>query len=72
MTHPIDIVLADEGQTLGSEYWVAFDEAFMRLCGSIMVLKIDGWLESNGVNREIKYFEDRGIPVIYIEPIDVL
>src|SRR2546428_10466425 len=29
ITHPIDLVLAREGETLGSDYWVRFDEAFM-------------------------------------------
>ena len=32
MTHPIDVVLAEEGETLGSDYWVEFDIVFMEAC----------------------------------------
>ena len=40
MTHPIDILLASDGNTLGSNFWVDFDEAFMECCAEILVLKI--------------------------------
>jgi len=70
MTHPIDLVLASEGETLGSEFWVAFDEAFMKMCTSISVLMLPGWEKSNGVRREIEYFEARGITPDYLAPKD--
>src|SRR4051794_32448326 len=55
MTHPIDLILAEDGATLGSEYWVAFDESFMIHCSEIVVLTIPGWERSSGVRREIKF-----------------
>lgn len=63
MTHPIDVVLAGAANTLGSEYWVDFDTVFMDRCDEIAVLKIDGWQQSSGVQREISYFRERGKPV---------
>lgn len=57
MTHPIDLILAAEGQTLGSDYWVRFDEAFLEVCSKIVILKLDGWDRSSGVRREMEWFE---------------
>jgi len=68
MTHPIDLVLAKDGETLGSEYWVNFDEAFMQFCTSIYILKLPGWDKSSGVVRELAYFDDRRITATYLEP----
>jgi hypothetical protein len=66
MTHPIDKLLAGHTETLGSEYWVNFDESFMEFCSDIAVVMIDGWDKSSGVAREVKFFSDRGRPVHYI------
>jgi|HubBroStandDraft_4_1064222.scaffolds.fasta_scaffold27933_4 hypothetical protein len=66
MTHPIDVVLAGATNTLGSDYWVAFDEAFMEMCSEMVVVQLDGWQKSNGIKREITYFKERGKPIRYI------
>lgn len=71
MTHPIDLVLADDGSTLGSEFWGAFDEAFMGLCSAISVLTLPGWQESSGVKREIAHFAARGVVPEYLPPEDI-
>jgi hypothetical protein len=66
MTHPIDLVLAEEGGTMGSDYWCDFDEAFMEACSEMVVLTIPGWQESRGIKREIRFFRDRGKPIRYM------
>jgi hypothetical protein len=71
MTHPIDRVLAYDGQTLGSDFWVAFDEAFMAACSSIYVLRLPGWDESSGVKRELAFFAERGILPQFLDPADI-
>jgi hypothetical protein len=58
MTHPVDLMLAAEGDTLGSEYWVEFDISFMQACSEIRILTLPGWRESRGVQREIAFFEE--------------
>jgi Domain of unknown function (DUF1937) len=68
MTHPIDLVMAGNNSTLGSEFWVSFDEAFMEHCSEIVVLTLPGWKDSSGVSREIAYFEHRGISPLYESP----
>ncbi|HEX4861582.1 MAG TPA: DUF1937 family protein [Rhizomicrobium sp.] len=67
MTHPLDAELAGES-TMGSDYWVDFDIAFMEACSEMVVLMIDGWRESSGIKREIEYFERERKPIKYIEP----
>lgn len=71
MTHPIDLELAADGETLGSDYWVRFDEAFMEFCDRIIVLRIEGWDKSSGIKREIEFFESKGRPVEYLEWKDI-
>lgn len=68
MTHPFDQALADPGKTLGSDYWVAFDEAFMAACGAIKVLKLPGWETSSGVTRELAHFRAAGIEPEFLDP----
>lgn len=68
MTHPIDMVLAGASNTLGSDYWVAFDEAFMEMCSEMVVIQLEGWERSNGIRREIAYFMDHKKPIRYMDP----
>jgi len=67
MTHPIDQVLGS-GQTLGSDFWVTFDEAFIDLCSSLAVLMLPGWKDSSGVTREVASFSARGVSPEFIDP----
>ena len=66
MTHPIDVVMAEGTETLGSDYWVQFDEAFMAVCAEMVILQIEGWDESRGIQREIDYFHSKGKPVRFM------
>jgi hypothetical protein len=72
MTHPIDVVMAGDTNTLGSDYWVQFDEAFMSVCAEMIVLQIEGWNQSRGIRREIDYFRSRGKPVRFLSVEQVL
>lgn len=67
MTHPIDLVMAEEGDTMGSDYWVDFDEAFMALCSEMIILCLPGWDQSRGIAREIEYFKKMSKSVHYLE-----
>jgi hypothetical protein len=68
MTHPIDTVLAGGLGTLGSDFWVTFDEAFMSCCSELAILRIEGWDRSPGIMREREFFEARALPVWFIDP----
>lgn len=66
MTHPIDLVLAEKHSSMGSDYWCDFDEAFMDVCSEMIILTIDGWKESNGIKREMQYFQKQGKLVRFV------
>lgn len=68
MTHPIDIVLAGSAGTLGSDFWVRFDEAFMDACSEMLIVDINGWRNSEGIKREVKYFSDSKKRIRLISP----
>lgn len=63
MTHPIDIEMAGAANTLGSEFWVTFDQTFMERCDVFALLPLDGWQESGGIKRELEYFIREGKPL---------
>lgn len=50
------------------EYWEKFDTAFLTHSKELIVLMLDGWEDSKGVNAEIKIAERLGIPILYCEP----
>jgi hypothetical protein len=68
MTHPIDLVMAAEGDTMGSDYWCDFDEAFMSVCSEMIILMIPGWDQSRGIKREAEFFRAHAKPVRYMVP----
>lgn len=68
MTHPIDLVMATDNETMGSDYWVNFDKAFMDVCSEMIILAIPGWADSRGISREVLYFKSQNKPVRFLNP----
>lgn len=68
MTHPIDLVLAENQSSMGSDYWCDFDESFMDVCTEMLILTLDGWRGSNGIKREIAYFETQRKKISLMSP----
>ena len=54
---------------LGSDWdaWRVYSEALIEKCGKLRVIKAPGWEKSSGVAGEIKFAEEKGIPVEYRE-----
>jgi hypothetical protein len=52
-THPI-AEMSEGKLPIGWEFWSTFDKLFIINCKKIVVLCIDGWKESTGVQAEIK------------------
>lgn len=48
------------------QFWEKFDKAFVDRMDAVLVLQLDGWKESVGVQAEIAYAKENGIPVEYI------
>lgn len=59
-THPI----AEAGSLpRGWQYWEGYDREMIKHCKCLVVVTLDGWKESTGVQAEIKIAEEMGIPV---------
>jgi hypothetical protein len=63
MTHPIDLEMAGVENTLGSDFWVTFDQTFMERCDVFALLPLAGWQDSSGIERELMYFRAAGKPL---------
>lgn len=50
------------------ENWKAFDCEMISFSSMIVVLKLDGWEESQGVQAEIKFAKSLGKPIEYFKP----
>ena len=47
------------------EYWKRYDFHMLNLCDMLVVLMFDGWKESVGVQGEIEYATEIGMPILY-------
>lgn len=49
-------------------YWKDYAEVLLSKCDKMVVVTMQGWEESVGVQAEIKLCEQFGIPVEYLDP----
>ena len=65
-THPVEKhspVVKDKGHS----FWMGVDRAIFDRCEGLIVLTAPGWLISTGVNMEIDWARERGLPIFYME-----
>lgn len=63
-THPLAIY--GDVDPMNHEIWFPFDAAMMAKSDAMIVLMMDTWDQSYGVDHEIKTFEAAGKPIYYI------
>ena len=63
LTHPCakNYGLRDKGL----DFWLEHDFRLILRCDMIIVLRLNGWNQSEGVAKEIQFCKERGIPVVY-------
>jgi hypothetical protein len=62
--HPIAV----HGNLHGTfDFWEAYDRQMLTFCDELLVLMLEGWRESVGVQAEIKIMEEMRKPVNYLE-----
>ena len=49
-------------------YWKKVDTDYLKLSKRLVVLTLEGWQESVGVQAEIKIAKRLGIPILYMTP----
>lgn len=50
----------------GWDFWKRFDTEMIRRCDEMIVLCLEGWRESRGVQAEIRIAEEMGLPISYV------
>ena len=63
-SHPIAL----HGLPTDWRFWERHDREQLVRCDEVVVLTIDGWRESEGVQAEIRIAAEHGKPVRYLEP----
>jgi len=63
-THPIALV---GDLPMGWEYWSAYDRVMLSACEKLVVLMLEGWRESIGVQAEIDIARELGMEVVFIK-----
>jgi len=63
-SHPI----AQFGLPKGWDFWEKYDREFLEFCSSMVVLMLDGWQESKGVQAEIQIMKEMGKPITHLDP----
>ena len=53
------------------EFWQRYDRAHLERCNAFVVLALDGWRESKGVQAELRIAGDLGMPLQLIDPAKV-
>lgn len=53
------------------DFWMHVDRPYLEWCHMVMVLTLDGWRDSRGVNAEIAVARSMGKPVSFISPADL-
>ena len=48
------------------DYWKQIDTVFLKRCDILVVLMLDGWAQSVGVQAEIEIAKANSIPIFYI------
>lgn len=56
---------------MNHDFWMHVDKPYLEWCHMVMVLTLDGWRESRGVNIEIAQARSMGKPVSFICPADL-
>ncbi len=56
------------GLAIDWEFWARFQAAFLAVSRSMIVLKMPGWENSDGVADEIRIMREFGRPVEYLDP----
>lgn len=49
-------------------FWEPFDRRMLRTCDELVVLMLDGWRESKGVQAEIDLAIEMDLPIRYLAP----
>ena len=63
-------ILIDLIRNMPKEHWLEFDLAILSVCQRLLILKLEGWEDSKGIQLEVAFAKKKGIPVEEMMPPD--
>lgn len=66
-SHPVDLCFPS---IQSGAFWKAQDIPILRHASELVVLKLDGWEESSGIQWEMELARTLHIPVTYMDPVE--
>lgn len=60
-------ILVSLAPELPREHWIEFDLRILKTCDKLLILTLDGWETSWGVQKEIAFAKENNIPIEEIE-----
>lgn len=54
------------------DFWKGYSEAYLSISQVMVVIMLDGWMNSTGVAGELAFCRSRNIPIVYLTPGDIL
>ncbi len=54
------------------DFWMALDEKGLDACLVLVVAKMDGWVESRGVQHEIRIAQETGKQIVYLTEQEII
>ena len=68
-TSDIQMIEGSQGKLIRPAHgWYRFCLDMMSVCGCVKVVKLAGWEESRGIQKEIAFALGKGMPVDYLDP----
>lgn len=71
---PLMMHLVRQHTTLPGDwaYWGDYSMVMLKKCDAMVVLKIEGWEQSTGVKEEMLIAAENDVPIIFVDPKELL
>jgi hypothetical protein len=56
---------------LNVDFWLKIDAPMMKICGALLIAKMESWEKSTGLRHEADEFKFQYKPVFYIDPVSL-
>ena len=66
-SHPISLFMKN---SLDGDFWLEQNKPFFNVCDIMAILMLDGWVESYGIMRELKWALELKKKIVHLDPRD--
>jgi len=71
LSHSVPIVRHGDLDEMDSEYWLTMDLPLLERADELLIVGLDGWEESRGVQEELHFALEHNTPITLIEEKDI-